>query len=74
MVSGSVQSEAFQTGTTRLSEREGAVLGLMAAGQSDKEIARELFIAERTVRCYLTSIFNELGADNRPHAVLLSAR
>jgi DNA-binding NarL/FixJ family response regulator len=57
-----------------LSEREQEVLGLMAAGHSDKEIAQELCIAERTVRYHLTSIFNKLGADNRPQAVLLAAR
>jgi non-specific serine/threonine protein kinase len=69
-----VEPEAPDAGTVSLSRRERAVLGLMAEGRSDREIAQVLFIAERTVRYHLTSIFNKLGADNRPQAVLQATR
>jgi predicted ATPase/DNA-binding NarL/FixJ family response regulator len=55
-----------------LSSRELEVLGLVAEGLSNREIAGRLFIAERTVRYHLTSIFGKLGADNRTQAVALA--
>jgi non-specific serine/threonine protein kinase len=57
-----------------LSPRELEVLGLVAEGLSDREIAEELFITERTVRYHLTSVFGKLGADNRTRAVTLAGR
>jgi DNA-binding NarL/FixJ family response regulator len=57
----------------RLSERERAVLRLIADGQSNKQIARGLSITERTVKFHVTSIFQKLGADNRAQAVALAA-
>jgi DNA-binding NarL/FixJ family response regulator len=60
-------------GAPRLSSREREVLRLVASGQSNKEIAATLRIAERTVKFHLTSIFNKLGADNRARAVAIAA-
>jgi DNA-binding NarL/FixJ family response regulator len=57
----------------QLSERERAVLRLIADGQSNKQIARALSITERTVKFHVTSIFQKLGADNRAQAVALAA-
>jgi len=57
-----------------LSPREFEVLRLVARWLSDREIAEELFITERTVRYHLTSIFSKLGADNRTRAVALAGR
>ena len=57
-----------------LSPRETEVLGLVAEGLSDKEISGRLFIAERTVRYHLTSVFGKLGAENRTQAARLAER
>ena len=57
----------------RLSNREREVLRLVAAGQSNKQIARTLSIAERTVKFHVTSLFQKLGADNRAQAVARAA-
>lgn len=57
-----------------LTERERGVLRLVAAGLSNKQIARSLSISERTVKFHLTSIFNKLGADNRAQAVSLATQ
>ncbi len=57
-----------------LSPRETEVLGLVAEGLTDREISGRLFIAERTVRYHLTSVFGKLGADNRTQAVRLAER
>ena len=57
-----------------LSSRETEVLGLVAEGLSDREISGQLFIAERTVRYHLTSVFGKLGAHNRMQAVRLAEK
>ncbi len=60
--------------STALSDRERQVLGLVAEGLANKQIARQLGITERTVKFHVTSILNKLGADNRAHAVALAAQ
>ncbi|HEX6160351.1 MAG TPA: response regulator transcription factor [Thermoanaerobaculia bacterium] len=55
----------------RLSAREREVLEHVAAGLSNKEIAAQLRISERTVKFHVTAIFNKLGAENRAQAVAL---
>ena len=57
-----------------LSHREREVLRLVAGGRSNKQIARELGITERTVKFHVTSILNKLGAENRAQAVAVAAR
>ena len=56
------------------SDRERAVLRLVAAGASDKQIARSLAIAERTVKFRIASIRNRLGAANRAQAAAIAIR
>lgn len=63
---------APRRGGSRLSERERAVLRLIAAGLATKQMARSLGITERTVQFHVTSILNKLGADNRAQAVALA--
>ena len=55
-----------------LSPRETEVLGLVAEGLPNREIAGRLFISERTVRYHLSSAFGKLGAHNRTQAVRLA--
>lgn len=57
-----------------LSARERQVLRLVARGRSNKQIARDLAITERTVKFHMTSIFNKLGADNRAQAIAIAAQ
>lgn len=64
--------KAPRRGAGRLSERERAVLRLVAAGQTTKEMARALGITARTVQFHVSSIFNKLGADSRAQAVALA--
>ena len=61
-------------GAPGLSERERAVLRLVAEGLPNKQIARALAIAERTVKFHLASAFRKLGADNRAQAVALAVQ
>ncbi|KGK59438.1 MULTISPECIES: response regulator transcription factor [Xanthomonas] len=52
------------------SEREVAILRLLAGGYSNKEIARTLFLAEGTVKNYVSTILEKLGTRDRTRAVL----
>jgi len=52
------------------SVRELAVLRLMAGGYSNREIARSLFLAEGTVKNYVSDILAKLEARDRTRAVL----
>ncbi len=52
------------------SEREVAILRLMAGGYSNKEIAGSLFLAEGTVKNYVSEILEKLGSRDRTRAVL----
>jgi two-component system nitrate/nitrite response regulator NarL len=55
-----------------LSSREREVLAVLVTGASNKEIARELDITERTVKAHLSSIFQKTGATDRISLVLMS--
>jgi DNA-binding NarL/FixJ family response regulator len=57
-----------------LTDRERAVLALMAQGLSNPAIARELHLAVKTVEAHVTSIFTKLGLapDEREHRRVLA--
>lgn len=52
------------------SEREVAILRLMAGGYSNREIARSVFLAEGTVKNYVSTILEKLDTRDRTRAVL----
>ena len=53
-----------------LSEREAQVARAVAAGKSNKEVAAQLFISERTVKAHLGSVFDKLGVRDRVQLVV----
>jgi DNA-binding NarL/FixJ family response regulator len=57
-------------GAKLLSNREEAVVQLVADGLSNREIARQLSLSEHTVKNYLFRIFDKLGISNRVELVL----
>ena len=60
--------------TEALTERETEVLRLIVQGQSNKEIARDLQIAEDTVKTHVKHILAKLGVQSRTQAVLGAIR
>lgn len=57
-----------------LTGREREVLGLLAQGKPNKEIAQALVVTERTVKFHVSAILRKLGASNRTEAVSIAAQ
>lgn len=53
-----------------LTQRENEVLRLLTPGRTNKEIAKALFISEKTVKSHLNSIFKKLNVTRRLQAIL----
>lgn len=56
-----------------LSDRELAVLRLLAAGRTNKAAAGELFVAQGTVKAHTASIYRKLGVHSRAEAIARAA-
>ena len=55
--------------TPTITEREVEVLELLSRGLGNKELARELFVSEATVKSHLSHLYTKLGVDTRAGAV-----
>ena len=64
------ETEAF----TPLTEQELKVLALVAQGKRNKEIAAEVFLSEKTVRNYVSSILSKLGLATRSEAAAYAVK
>ena len=57
-----------------LSEQERKILDLIAEGKTNKEIAQEVFLSDKTVKNYVSSILSKLGLRRRSEAAAFIAR
>jgi DNA-binding NarL/FixJ family response regulator len=57
-----------------LTQRETEVLKLLARGKANKQIARDLFVEEKTVKTHVSSILRKLGVKSRTQAALHAVR
>ena len=57
-----------------ITPRELEILGLIAAGLSNREIAERLFVSENTVKTHSSRLFDKLGAKRRTQAVQLGKK
>jgi DNA-binding NarL/FixJ family response regulator len=58
----------------RLTTRERRVLDLVAEGKTNREIGAELYLAEKTVKNYVSNILAKLGMQRRTEAAVFAAR
>lgn len=56
-------------GIQRLSPQERLIMPLLATGKTNKEIAVELHLSDKTIKNYLANIFDKLGVNRRSEAV-----
>jgi DNA-binding NarL/FixJ family response regulator len=72
-IRGTAPGQAEQPGP-RLTAREREVLELIAAGHSNREIARSLGLAEKTIKTHVSNILMKLGVADRTQAALWAVR
>ena len=68
------QDAAPTGGVAALSEREKVVLEAVARGLSNREIGRELWISEQTVKFHLRNLYRKLGVSSRTEAARFAYR
>lgn len=62
------------TGKSSLTEQELRILGLIVKGYSNKDIAKEIYISDHTVKFHISNILNKLGASNRAEAAVIATK
>jgi len=77
-VVGSVMAEVARAepipGVDELTARERQVLSLLAQGRSNRELAAELYVSEKTVKTHVSSILAKLRLTDRTQAALFAVR
>jgi two-component system response regulator DevR len=59
---------------TRLTDQERKILDLIAQGMTNRQIAEHMFLAEKTVKNYVSNVLSKLGMDRRTEAAVFAAR
>jgi two-component system, NarL family, response regulator DevR len=57
-----------------LTEQERRILGLVAEGLTNREIAQRMFLSEKTIKNYVSSLLAKLGMERRTQAAVLAAK
>jgi DNA-binding NarL/FixJ family response regulator len=73
-LTSSLRAESRDGPDAQLTTRELEVLGLLGAGKTNKEIAAELQISERTARTHVSNILGKLDLTSRTQAALWAVR
>ena len=68
------EKEVTEEDIEELSEREYQVLELLAQGMSNKELAEELYISEKTVKNHVSNILHKLKVNDRTQAVIVGLK
>jgi DNA-binding NarL/FixJ family response regulator len=57
-----------------LTNREHDILALLSEGRSNRSIAQNLYLSEKTVKAHLAAIFRKLGVTNRTQAAMMAVQ
>ncbi|MEV3935976.1 response regulator transcription factor [Glycomyces sp. NPDC049804] len=71
---GLMNGNSTTTSAPSLTPRESQVLGLIAKGQTNRQIARALGVSEKTVKTHVTNLLRRIGAADRTQAALWAVR
>jgi two-component system response regulator DevR len=58
----------------RLTDQERRILALIAEGLTNREIAERMFLSEKTIKNYVSSLLAKLGMERRTQAAVLAAK
>lgn len=72
--SDQASTETADDGISELTVREQEVLRLIASGKSNRAIAEELFISEKTVKSHVSRILSKLGLTDRTQAAIYAVK
>ena len=72
--SGAAQAKVTDSVAETLSDKEEKILSLIAEGKSNKQIAAAVFLAEGTVKNYVSRIMDKLHANTRTELAVMSVR
>ena len=72
--SGAAQAKPADAMTLTLSDKEERILNLIAEGKSNKQIAAAVFLAEGTVKNYVSRVMEKLHANTRTELAVMSVR
>lgn len=70
METGAENGEAPRRAEANLTQRETDILALLSEGRSNRDISRNLYLSEKTVKAHLAAIFRKLGVANRTQAAM----
>jgi DNA-binding NarL/FixJ family response regulator len=73
-IAAGMRGHAASAAEIGLTSRQGQVLALVMKGRANKEICRDLGLAERTVKSHLTAVLNAFKVANRTQAVIAANR
>ena len=68
------QAPARPAGLAQLSTREEEVLKLLATGETNRQIARRLYVSEETIKTHVAAIFRKLAVSDRTRAAVLAVK
>jgi two-component system, NarL family, response regulator DevR len=57
-----------------LTERERTLLGLLSEGLTNRQIAERMFLAEKTVKNYVSRLLTKLGMERRTQAAVFATK
>ncbi len=66
--------ESGEEAVDSLSPQEQQIFGYLGEGMSNREIAEEMFLSEKTVKNYVSNLLRKLGMDRRTEAAAFAAR
>lgn len=69
-----IAARSSMAAPSAFTQRQMQVLRLLARGLSNKQIGERLFVSERTVKAYLSSVFEKLEVNNRSAAITAALR
>jgi two-component system, NarL family, response regulator DevR len=68
------EGPASDPGLNQLTQQERRILGLIAEGLTNRQIGERLFLAEKTVKNYVSSLLARLGMQRRTQAAVYASR